>query len=195
MAEKKTELRLGPVVVSFPKFFKPEAFEDGGDPKYSGNFLIPLKSVKTIAKVEACIAAAKQLGKEKKAKWKGIVPKKLNIYCFREGEEMRPDDKAYKGMMVVVAKSDSKPACILKDGTPASEEDIYSGVKVYVTVNFAPYDTGSNGITCFLGNILKAEDSDRLDGRKSAEDDFSDLLEDVDTDDEDGDFDERDLGF
>jgi hypothetical protein len=56
------------------------------------------------------------------------------------------------------------------------DNDFYSGCWGCVTVNFAAYNSNGNmGVGCFLNNVIKTRDDDRLAGGTTAEQDFGDL--------------------
>lgn len=171
-----TCVRLGEVRFSYCKLFKPAA-DKNGKLKYSVAVLIPKKDKATIAMAEAAIDAAMQLGKDKK--WGGRIPAKCGS-PLRDGDEERPDDENYEGMMFFNCSSERKPGvCILENGSVVEaldEEDVYSGCWGCVTVNFFPYDSsGNRGVGAGLNNVIKTRDGDRLSGGTSAASDFADL--------------------
>lgn len=155
-----------------------------GEPKYSIVFLIPKKDTKQLARIEAAIDAAVELGKT--SKWKGKLPKGLKL-PLNDGDEKYEEDEekyaAYKGMMYFSASDKMKPRIIDTAGNEITERDgFYSGCYCKGSVNFYPFDNESKGIAAGLNNLLFVEDGENLGGgRTKAEDDFAD---DIDADDD-----------
>lgn len=166
----KTKVLTGKVRASYANVWTPKAIEEGQDAKYSISLLIPKSDKKTIAKIEAAIQAAKEEGK---AKFGGKIPKVLKT-PLRDGDEERPDDENYEGMMFINANSARKPGIVDKDVEPIIDQDeFYSGCYCRATVNFYAFNvSGNRGIAAGLGNLQKLEDGDRLSGGASAEADF-----------------------
>lgn len=181
-------LMIGPARFSYANIFKARAVEAGGDESFSVTLLIPkfLEDGKTvnplIAKIEATIAVAAEEGK--KSKFGGKEAKNIPNFKWplHDGDEEKPGEPAYEGMMYVNARNARKPGVLfLKDGAkiPATDEsEVYSGSWGYATVTFFPFDKKGKGIGASLGNILKTKDDDRLAGGPSAEQDFADFEED-----------------
>lgn len=170
MAETKTKVITGKVRFSYAHVFKPKAVSEGEQEKYSVSILIPKKDKATLKRVEAAIEAAYLEGK---AKYK--LPKGCK-QPLRDGDEERPDDEAYEGMMFMNASSNSKPGVVDKDQDPIIEQDeFYSGCWGRASVNFYPYNNVSKGVACGLNNLQKLDDGDRLSGGSTASEDFGDV--------------------
>lgn len=180
---KDTKVIFGPVRLSYTHVFA--KFSPDGDPangKYMTNALIPKGEKETIEAIEKAIEAARKTAVT--AKWRGKVPRDLDL-PLRDGDDKENDpDGVYAGHYYVNAKSSTRPGVVDTDRSPiVDEEDIYSGVWAIVSVTFYGYDvSGNRGIACGLNNIMKYKDGDRLGGRTSAENDFSGVRLDDDDD-------------
>jgi len=170
----------GKVRLSYVHVFEPAAVE-GGEPKYSCALLIPKKDVATINAINKAIEAVKNSDKGK-ATWGGKIPTGPTFKLpLRDGDEERPDDEAYAGMMFVNANASTKtrPEVIDKVGKPIiNPDELYSGCYARVSVTFYAFNnSGNKGIACGLGNIMKVDEGDSLAGKTSAATDFADYLE------------------
>lgn len=187
-------VRLSYVSLTTPK---ESEREDGSKVmKYSVQILMP-KTGKYAKANEAlldnAIAAAKEKGKTKLANKNGIIPASLKT-CKRDGDEDETyaGEKIYEGMWVVNASNPKKPGLVDVQLQPImDEEEIYSGIWAYVSINVAAFTTDkSKGITAYINNVMKLRNDERLDGAISAEKEFEgvevddDLTEDIDSDDE-----------
>lgn len=180
--------------MSYAHVFEPHAI-DGNDPKYSVSVLIPKDDEEAIQLINEAIEAAKEEGRTKK--WGGKIPMNLKL-PLRDGDEERPDDEAYAGHYFFNATSSNKPQVVKftgqrdKNGKPIfaeieDEDEFYSGCFAKVSVNFYPFNAnGNKGIAAGLNNLLKTRDGERLAGGASAEEDFEDVIDDIDVEDEDG---------
>lgn len=129
--------------------------------------------------IQEAIEAAKNSDAAIK-KWGGKIPRAL-ANPLRDGDDK--EDEVYHDHYYLTAKCNTRPGVIdAKTKQPiTNEEEIYSGVWAYVSVNFFPYDAaGNRGIACGLNNVAKFRDDDFLGGRASAENDFADFAEDED---------------
>lgn len=173
---------------SYAHVHEPKAITEGEDEKYSVSLIISKDDKKTLAKVNAAIKAAVELGKS--SKWGGKVPKNLKK-PLRDGDEDREDEEAYENAYFINANSRTKPGLVDKDlDEIITKEDFYSGCYGRASVNFYPYDTGtSKGIACGLNHLQKIKDGDPLGGViGTAADHFGE-----DNDFEDEDFDEDEI--
>lgn len=182
MATTNTDTKVitGKVRLSYAHLFKPQAIDEGQDPKYSVCLLIPKSDKVTLKKIKAAVEAAKQAGLNTLG---GKIPANLKT-PLRDGDEERPDQEEYQGMYFMNASSKTKPGVIdrNKDEIMDSSE-VYSGCYGRASVNFYAYNkAGSKGIACGLNNIQKLADGDYLGGRSRAEDDFDDDFDDDDDD-------------
>lgn len=171
-----TKVITGKVRFSYAHVFEPTAIEEGQEKKYSCSILIPKKDKKTLQKIQAAITAAAEEGK---AKFGGKVPKNLKN-PLRDGDDERPDDETYEGMMFINANSTRKPGLVDADLNPILDKDeFYSGCYGRASVNFFAFNvSGNKGIAVGLNNLQKLEDGPRLSGGSSAEEDFGDFEDD-----------------
>lgn len=151
---------------------------NGGDPKYSVSLLIDKNDKKTIKAIKDAIEEAKQEGI---AKFGGKIPGKLKE-PLRDGDEERPDDETYAGMLFMNANSNNQPQIVNKQVQPILDQtEVYSGCIANVSVSFYCFNTnGNKGVACGLGNIQKVADGERLGGGASAESDFGVVEDDGD---------------
>lgn len=159
----------GEVRFSYAHVFEPTSFgaDEKATKKYSCAILIPKKDKKTIERMEAAIELAKENGK---------IKGKLKNYPLHDGDDERPDDEAYKGMMYINAKSTRKPQVVDENLDPIMDADeFYSGCYGRASVTFFNYEFGgSKGVGVALNNLQKTKDGERLAGGSTAEDDFAD---------------------
>lgn len=172
-------------VTSFPKLFKPEAFQEGAKPAYSVVMLFKktadlkeMKQAVTRAKVEA-------FGKDKEA-WPDIESP------WRDGDE-KSDYAGFEGMTYANAKTYNRPLVIDRSKDKIEDaDDVYAGcIGRASLVAKAVESAGKYFITFYLQAYQKVEDGEPLGGGGS-KDDFEDIEddEDLDADDIDSDDDE-----
>lgn len=120
-------IKLTNVRLSFPALFKPRAFDETQEPKFSATLLLDKKTqdsqIEMIKKAIASVAA------ENKAK----VPAKV---CLRDGSEKSDTDGYGPGVMFISSNSAKKVPVVDRDLTPLGEEDgkPYAGCYVNVTL-------------------------------------------------------------
>ncbi len=149
-----------------------------GDMKYSASLLIPKEDVKTLTAIDNAIQAAikkgLELGKFQKVHVKGLrLP-------LRDGDaeiEQGKKDKNYAGFFFLNASSKNQPGLVDEGRKPfMDEKDMYSGAWGHADIQFFPYNTaGNRGIGVGLGNLMKTRNDERLDGRLSADQAFSEI--------------------
>ena len=173
-----TKVLTGEVRLSYVNLVTPRTPQQGGEPKYSATLLIPKTDAATIANINASIKAAYEDGVSRK--WGGAHPQKKEL--LHDGEGLRPSGLPFgdecKGHYVLTASTKNKPQVVGIDNINCelAPNDIYSGMYARVTLNFFPYDTsGSKGVGCGLGNVLKIRDGEPLAGGASAASDFADF--------------------
>lgn len=173
-----TKVITGKVRFSYAHVFEAASVDEGGDKKYSVAILIPKKDKATLAKINAAIEDAKEGGKA--SKFGGKVPKALKL-PLRDGDLEREDDENYAGMWFINAASKTRPGIVDEDLNKIIDpEEFYSGCFGRASINFYAYNvSGNRGIACGLNNLQKLEDGERLSGGTSAEDDFSDVDDDL----------------
>ena len=175
----ETKVVTGKVRFSYAHVFVATSISEDQDKKFSVSLLIPKKDKATIAKIEKAIKAALLEGKS--SKFGGKIP---NNYKnpLRDGDDERPDDENYEGMMFVNASSKRRPS--VKDvdlNDIMDDEEFYSGCWGRASVNFYPFSvSGNKGVACGLNHVQKLEDGDKLGGSiSSAEDDFGSADDDL----------------
>jgi hypothetical protein len=173
-----TKCLTGEVRISFEHLSRPYS-SNGGEPKYSCTILIPKTDTVTYNDLVSALQVAYEQGVNDK--WKGSRPQ-LRYPVIYDGDGVRPSGEAFgaecKGHWVVTASSKQQPMVVHISNTKVqlAETDIYSGMYARVTVNFFPYDnSGSRGVGCGLGNVMKTRDGEPLSGRANAESDFAGL--------------------
>lgn len=176
MEKSKTKVVTGEVRFSYANVFTPKAIEDGAEPKYSVSLLIDKKDEKTLSRINAAIDAAIELGKSKVAGKTGQVNKATLKLPLRDGDEEKPDDKAYEGCYFLNASSNRKPGIINADKEEViSDDEFYSGCYGRASLNFYAFNvSGNKGIAVGLQNLQVLRDGERLDNFASAEEDFAD---------------------
>lgn len=181
-----TEIRIGEVRFSFPHVFEAYAANEGDEKKFSLMLIIPKKNKEAVKLIQDAIEAAKAAGK---SKWGGKTPANLKT-PLRDGDEERPDDPSVEGCYFMNANAKRKPGVrVLENGKvtePLDEsdngEDMYPGAWGAVTINMFAYDArGNKGVAAGLNNVIKTRDDERLDGGRTADQDFEDL-DDFDSD-------------
>ena len=166
---RATEVTTGEVRMSFVHVFKPYAYEQGQEPKYSVTILVPKTDVDTKARIDAAIEAAKQLGKDK---WNGVIPPIVATPVY-DGDGVKPSDGTEFGpeckghwVFTASAKAEYPPEVVDLQLNPIiNQSEVYSGCYGRVNVNFYPYSfSGKKGIGCGLGPVQKTRDGEVLGG-------------------------------
>lgn len=160
-----TQIVIGPVRLSFLNVWEVSPKYK----KYGASIIISKKDKANLTKVKEAEAAAIV---EAKAKW-GTIPKKFKT-PLRDGDEEK-EDPAYENSFFLGATSKNQPNVLDTNKEKMLDKDeLYSGCYAYVSLTFKPFDfEGSKGISCYLNNILKAKDGEKLSGGSSAESDFA----------------------
>lgn len=178
MAEKSTKLII-PGRFSYLHYHQPQKPKGSDKEKYSTTVLWPKTDKATTKKVQDVVDMLTAQALEKLDLKK--LPKGFRI-CLQDGDEDKPEDINYAGMMFISANADTKPGCVDKDLQPIIEKDeIYSGMYGRASVSLFLYgvpDTsktgGGRGIGAGLNNIQKLKDGEAFSSKTSAEDDFKD---------------------
>lgn len=163
--------------LSYPHLHAPQAPTDGkGKPKYSCT-LIFTPGADLSALVAAVLAAA-----EAKYPGKGeeMLRKKMLRTPFRDDAEA----KGYEpGAIFVNVRTEKQPGIVYAHAGPNSKpapmpadkvlDEMYPGCKVRASLAAFAYDSnGNKGVSFALNNLQKIGEGERLDGRRSAEDEF-----------------------
>ena len=169
--------------VSFPQVFTPKSMADGGKEFYSIVMMFDLAEIakdpiqqerwdKLVAAVDA--TALEKWGKLP-ASWRKP---------FKQGNEQRNKEsgeiyQGFEGMVIVNAKSETKPGLLDVDHSPIMEmSNFYGGCYAIATLNCYAWSHPSSGkgVSFGLGNLMKRADGTPLGGGKSsAEDDFASI--------------------
>ncbi len=176
--ENPTKVVTGKVRFCYTHVFEPYAFDSAPDKAlYSVCVLIPKDDDVTLKKIADAIEAAKAEGKT--SKWNGKIPAKL-WNPLRDGDEERPDEEAFVGHFFLNAKSNRQPNLVDRTLNAIIDPDeFYSGCYGRADLAFYAFNTaGQTGIAVALNNLQKLSDGEPLDGRRSAEEAFSDGFED-----------------
>jgi hypothetical protein len=150
--------------VSFPYLFKPNAFQEGQEPKYSITMLFDKK---------ADLSELKEAMNEAIAdKWGSKPPKGLKK-PFRKGSEKElegyDDD-----IIFMTCSSKMKVGLVNERRKPIiSEDEFYAGCYAHATVVCYAYDNKfGKGVGFGLQNVQKLADGEPFSGRSKPEDDF-----------------------
>lgn len=101
---------------------------------------------------------------------------------LRDGDKKFAEggDETFKGKVFLNASSTQRPGIMDVDRKPVDPNDVYSGCFFHAALRFFPYDkNGNKGVGVGLQNLLLVGKGKRIDGRKSAEADFSGFTADV----------------
>lgn len=121
-------------------------------------------------------AAEEKWGKDQ-SKW----PRQMKI-CLRDADQedrSNPNadnyDPAYVNAYFMNGKTFNKPGIVDENVDPILDQNqFYSGCYARASIVFAAYDKGGGkGVGCYINNLMKTRDGDRLGGAAPAEDDFA----------------------
>lgn len=163
----------GKVRFSYLNAFTPKAINEGDEPKFSVSLLIPKSDKETIGKIKKAIKDALEEGK---AKFNGKVPTVFKN-PLRDGDEEKPDDEIYEGMMFMNANNSRQPGIVDENREAILDQnEIYSGCYGRAHVELYAFNVnGNKGVACSLQNLQKLEDGERLGAAiESAESAFGD---------------------
>lgn len=174
------EVRLSYAHLSTP-YANPQ--QPNAEPKYSVTLLIPKTDYATKADIDAAINAAATEAVSKN--WGGVRPPAPKTPIW-DGDGVRqsglPFGEECKGHWVLTASTKQKPQVVDQSNINCelAPQDIYSGMYARVTIRFFGYsNSGSKGIGCGLGNVMKTRDGDPLSGGSSAANDFAGIGQSV----------------
>lgn len=147
--------------------------QNGQEPKYSAKVMLPKSDVATKQRLDAAIEAAIQDGLSQL--WGGRRDN-LDI-IVRDGDNEQ--DPLYHGHWVFNARTKQRPKVVDTNMNEIIEPtEIYSGMYAYVSVDFFPYNnSGKKGVSCTLVNVMKVRDGEPLVSRKTAAEDFAQLVQ------------------
>ena len=180
MTLSKTDVVIQNALVSYLNCWQPKE-TPSGDMKYSVSVLVAQTDKQAKAAIDAAIEAAIAKGIEINKFTKAQVPSLRkpirNGTTEHESGDRGPE---YNGKWFINANSSKQPGIVeLVNGTPSpilDEDRLYSGCICHVHVSMFPYNTaGNRGIGAGFQNIMLVSQGDRLDGRISAADAFSEF--------------------
>ena len=182
MAKEKMDIKLKKCMtpefrVSFPNVFKPRAFTEGQEAKYSIACLFSKNTDLKELKRAATNALIEKWGP--KEKW----PKNLDM-PFRDGDD-KPELDGYAGTIYINAKSKQRPGLVgatkVNGELPSLTEDsgdFYAGCYARASLIAYAYETGANkGVAFALQNIQKLRDGEAFSGKKAAKDEFEEAVD------------------
>lgn len=181
------KIMLRNVRLSYEHIFKPTAFDDSQDAKYSATFIIPKDHPDLPAVKRAYFEAGKEefdAFYEGKAWPKGFTCslKDADVETDSMGEVLAEKNPAYKGCYILEANSTRRPITVDRRKAAVTEEDgiIYSGCYVNASLAAAGYTYGKvkKGVKCYLNGVQFVKDGERFGA--DASDDFDALDGDVD---------------
>ena len=164
-----------PGIGSYMAVLEPKA-DPQGKMKYSLALLIPKSLASSLGPLRAAITEVAQ------AKWGAKAEQILKTAKYptiRDGDAKVDDDgkvdSTYKGHFYLSIRSDRKPQVIDGKKQPVfTDEDVHSGCLIRCSVAVFPYEqSGNRGVGLGLNNVQVLEKRTRLDGRKAAEDEFT----------------------
>lgn len=180
MAEKKvsTRIKLGPAVGSYATIFEPRAIDETQEPRYSITLLFDKKTAdKQLAELQKMVdfVAVQKFGpKAKELMKQGKIRNPI-----RDGDTDKPDNSTYAGKVFVGMSTKQRPGIVDRHLQPVTDKsEAYSGCKFVASVNVFAYDrAGNKGVSLGLNNLMVYEKGDRIDGRKGAEEDFAEFVD------------------
>jgi hypothetical protein len=167
---KKIVLRN--VRLSYEHIFKPSAFDDTQDAKYSATLIIPKDHPDLTAAKKAYFEAGQETFPSdfvKGGAWpKGYTCSLKDADKDRDGngEILAEKNEAYKGCYIIEANSTRRPVVIDRNKSAITEEDgiIYSGCYVNVSLAAAGYTFGKvkKGVKAYLNGVQFVKDGERF---------------------------------
>lgn len=152
-----------PAILSFPHLFKPQAGQNGGEPKYGAAFIVS-KDV-DLSELEAAMESAKV------DKWGSSVPRKLRM-PIHDGSENDHYEGYDDTVVYFNARNGRRPYLVdIKKQDIDDPEEIYPGAKVLAVVRPFAYDNETKGVALSLQGVVKIGDGEQLGGKSSTPDD------------------------
>jgi len=166
---------VGPIVLAYPKLFTPAPRMNSNDPNdvhYSMEGFIYASNPKVQEILQKLGAAASYAAA---AEWQGrqvnMTHQPIRLLSEKEGY-------AGEGGWFIRANSKQKPSVVKGEPiVPATQDDIYAGCLVYVSLKADAYDQkGSRGVKWFLNSVWKVAEGTPLAASRTGEQDFSHLV-------------------
>lgn len=119
MAKKKAptsdKILLPEVRLSFPRLWKPKAFQPGQDPRYEATFLLDKSNATHAAKIRELKATAKQM-----IEGAGLDESDFK-FCFTSGDKKKYD--GYAGCIAVATHNSIRPPVVNRRREPVEENE------------------------------------------------------------------------
>lgn len=168
--------------------------DDNGNRTCKTGIMIPKSDKKTVAKIKATIDA---VAKQKFGSEINIFKSKKLHNPLIDGDEAADDPEIpslgneVRGHYLLNAKAYKLPQIVDKHNERITdfeelEEICVSGNYFYFSITFKAFSNESKGVRVLLNNLMFIEEGERLDGGKSAEEDFADFAEENEDNDDDG---------
>lgn len=176
-AKNENKVVTGKVRFAYQHVFKPSAFKEGDEPKYSVTCIIPKKDKKTLPQLNAVIEKLTQEAAKRSPG--GKLPRAFEVF-LHDGDDEKPDREEFENSYYINPKSKTKPGVVdanLDAITDLDSDEFYSGCygRASMTLFIYPKEGTPKGISAFLNNVQKLEDGDSLAGSGgSAAADFGD---------------------
>jgi hypothetical protein len=174
---------LPPGIASYANLIEPRA-DPQGKMKYSVSLLISKSRAKELEPLRALALEIATLKWGAKAK---AILENAKYPLIKDGDKKVDDegkvDPIYKGMLVISSKTDRKPGVVDAARQPVfTDEDVYSGCLIRISGAIFAYDyQGNKGVSFGLNNVQVLKKLARLDGRKAAEEEFTEWQGDGET--------------
>lgn len=154
--------------LNYAHVFAPRSGPNGGKEGYSVTLVFKPGSDMTKLR-NAAHAAARE-------KWGDKMPKQLRS-PFRSCSDREGQEGFEPGGIFITARSENKPGLVDQGMNPILSNDVlYSGCFVRASLRSFAYDfQGNKGVSFALLNLQKMKDGDRLDNRRSPDQDFEPL--------------------
>lgn len=154
--------------LNYAHVFAPRSGPNGGKEGYSVTLVFEPGTDITVLR-NAAHAAARE-------KWGDKMPKQLRS-PFRACADREGQDGFTTGGTFITARSENKPGLVDQAMQPVLSNDVlYSGCYVRASLRSFAYDfQGNKGVSFALLNLQKMSDGDRLDNRRSPDQDFEPL--------------------
>jgi hypothetical protein len=166
------------VTLSYPKLLKPSLGpkpKPGDKSMFSVMLLFTHEAIKSPefqAIKDAAVAKAREAWGSKADELIRTGQRKMPFR--KDVEAMGHDPKTFACFMNVRAGEDYPPQVVTRSGKVITDpREIYPGVRARVSLSVFSYDTnGNRGVSFGLNNVQKLGDGPRIDGRRSAADEF-----------------------
>jgi len=176
------KLTLKNVRLSFPSIFKPQAGQDGGEPKFNATLLFAPDSENTKAIQAAITSVAKEKWGDKAAAIVSKLAEEKRI-CFHKSPKTNANGDVYagfEGMYWVSASNKARPSVRDRDGkTELNSQDgkPYGGCYVYAVLDIWAQDNSyGKRINASLMGVQFFKDGEAFSGGGAASDeDFEEL--------------------